>query len=134
MAFLERIRALFAGDPTLPLVEYPEKFERFEVTHLHVHTANLSPDTDEKMVIITTTPAALPALQEANGPVQLVAKNERPVTFVPMDKQADPLLDPNLGWLIPVTEATGREIATMQQGPGAHELNSLHLGLVLEGD
>lgn len=134
MAFLERIRALFAGDPTLPLVEYPEEFERFEVTHLHVHTANLSPDTDEKMVIITTTPAALPALQEANSPVQLVAKHERSVTFVPMDKQADPLLDPNLGWLIPVTEATGREIETIQQGPGAHELDSLHLGLVLEGD
>lgn len=132
MAFLERIRALFAGDNEAPLVEYPEDFERVEVPHLHVHTANLSPDTDELLVIITTTPALLSVLKQTPGPVQAVCEGARPVTFVPVEKRANPLLDPKLGWLIPVTEATRREIATTPEGPGAHEFSSLHLGLVLE--
>lgn len=132
MAFLERIRALFTGDDTAPLVEYPDQFERVEVPRLEVHTANLSPDTDEVLVILTTTPALLGVLKETLGPVQAVCEGARPVTFVPVAKRADPLLDPNLGWLIPVTEATRREIATTPDGPGAHEFSSLHLGLVLE--
>lgn len=132
MAFLERIRALFAGDNEAPLVEYPEEFERVEVPHLHVHTANLSPDTDELLVIITTTPALLSVLKQTPGPVQAVCEGARPVTFVPVEKRANPLLDPKLGWLIPVTETTRREIATTPDGPGAHEFSSLHLGLVLE--
>lgn len=132
MAFLERIRALFAGDNEPPLVECPEEFERVEVPRLHVHTANLSPDTDEVLVIITTTPALLSVLKQTPGPVQAVCEGARPVTFVPVEKRANPLLDPKLGWLIPVTEATRREIATTPDGPGAHEFSSLHLGLVLE--
>ena len=132
MAFLERIRALFAGDNEAPLVEYPEEFERVEVPHLHVHTANLSPDTDELLVIITTTPALLSVLKQTPGPVQAVCEGARPVTFVPVEKRANPLLDPTRGWLIPVTETTRREIATTPDGPGAHEFSSLHLGLVLE--
>lgn len=132
MAFLERIRALFAGDNEAPLVEYPEEFERVEVPRLHVHTANLSPDTDEVLVIITTTPALLSVLKQTPGPVQAVCEGARPVTFVPVEKRANPLLDPKLGWLIPVTEATRREIVTTPDGPGAHEFSSLHLGLVLE--
>lgn len=132
MAFLERIRALFTGDTTAPLVEYPEEFERVEVQRLEVHTANLSPDTDEKLVILTTTPAVLTVLKNATGPVQFVADGSRPVTFVPVEKRADPLLDPNLGWLIPVTEVTSREFTTLPDGAGAHELASIHMGVVLE--
>lgn len=132
MAFLERIRALFTGETTAPLVEYPEEFERVEVQRLEVHTANLSPDTDEKLVILTTTPAVLTVLKNATGPVQFVADGARPVTFVPVEKRADPLLDPNLGWLIPVTEETSRELATLPDGAGEHALASIHVGVVLE--
>lgn len=116
-------------------------FDRFfnrvptvRVAHLSVHTANLSPDTDEKLVIITTTPAGLDALRKFRGPVQLLADapTSRPVTFTPTDSASDPTLDPKTGWIIPVTAQTAAELAALPPGPGQYELESIHLGLVVE--
>lgn len=126
---MDRVKAALGIQPTEKLVELPEAFVQVAVDKLHVHTANLSPDTDEKLVIVTMPASAISLI---DGPVQLTHRTERPVTFAPVDRDADPLLDPNLGWIIPVTPATAEELATLPEGPGEHELATLHLGLILE--
>lgn len=104
------------------------------VDRLSVHTANLSPDTDEKLVIITTTPKGLEALRQLRAPVQLLADApaSRPVTFTPTHSASDPTLDPKNGWIIPVTANTATELTSLPAGPGQHELSTIHLGLVIE--
>lgn len=130
MGFLDRIRAAFGGGEHL--VEAPGQADRLAVDRLEVRTANLSPDTDEKLLIITTSPAALVALHACRRPLTLTNPSHRPVTFVPVSTAATPVLDPDAGWLIPVTPATARELAGLPAGPGEHELETLHLALVLE--
>ena len=95
-----------------------------------MHTAKLSPDTEEKMVIVTTSADALDLLATGDA-VQLRHEGERDVTFVPVEREAVPVLDPKLGWIIPVTPATAKELAELPKGPGEHELHALHLGLIL---
>lgn len=101
------------------------------VDTLDVHTANLTPDTDEKLVIVTTNVSALAELTRIDDPVTLTHATDRPVTFVPVKRTAVPVLDPNHGWLIPVTPDTAEELAALPDGPGEHEFSSLHLGLIL---
>ena len=129
---MDRVRGVFGGDDTgSGLVELPRRYERVVVKQLLVHTANLSPDTDEKLVIITTTPEALEELRALRGPLQLAAEGQRPVTFVPVPTPSAPVLDPNHGWIIPVSPATAAELQALPPGSGEHELKSSHLGLSL---
>ena len=130
MGLLSRARQLLGLGHT-PLVDFPDRFEPLDVDKLEVHTAKLSPDTEEKMVIVTTSAAALDRIA-AGGAVQLRHEGQRDVTFVPVEREAVPVLDPNLGWIIPVTPATAKELAELPKGPGEHELSALHLGLILE--
>ena len=130
MGLLSRARQLLGLGHT-PLVDFPDRFEPLDVDKLEVHTAKLSPDTEEKMVIVTTSAAALERIA-AGGAVQLRHEGERDVTFVPVEREAVPVLDPKLGWIIPVTPATDRELAKLPKGPGEHELSALHLGLIVE--
>ncbi|WP_291314927.1 hypothetical protein [Corynebacterium sp. UBA2622] len=132
MGLLDRLRALLGGTPATPLVDYPDEFRQAGVGALHVHTANLSPDTDEKMVVLTLPESALTRLADLGTPLRLTAPEGRAVTFVPVDARANPALDPNLGWIIPVTAETAAELAALPAGPGAHELHSLHLGVIVE--
>lgn len=132
MGFLDRVKAALGIAPTRKLVEFPDSFAQVSVDKLHVHTANLTPDTDEKLVIITLPAAALERLLPIDAPVQLTHPTERPVTWVPVDAGADPVLDPNLGWIIPVTPATAAELEALPAGSGEHELTTLHLGLIVE--
>ncbi|MCP1387709.1 hypothetical protein M5J20_05835 [Corynebacterium sp. TA-R-1] len=128
MGFMDWVR----GSGRERLVEMPTSYGRVEVPVLHIHTANLSPDTDEKIVILTTTPVVLEELRGMRGAVQFVAHDERAVTFVPSKSAEAPVLDPKHGWIIPVSPATARELQALPAGPGEHELESIHLGLVLE--
>ena len=130
MGLLSRARQLLGLGHT-PLVDFPDRYEPLDVDKLEVHTAKLSPDTEEKMVIVTTSAAALERIA-AGGAVQLRHGDERDVTFVPVGREAVPVLDPKLGWIIPVTPATATELAELPKGPGEHELSALHLGLILE--
>lgn len=132
MGFLDTVRAFLRGDSPAPLVDYPEHFRQVEVGTLTVHTANLSPDTDEKLVIITLS--SLEPLRLLDAPVRLTSPGQRSVTFVPVDTRSDPALDPNLGWIVPVTPETAAELRALPAGPGAHELSSLHVGIAVEGD
>ena len=129
MGLLSRARQLLGLGHT-PLVDFPDRFEPLDVDKLEVHTAKLSPDTEENMVIVTTSAAALDRIA-AGGAVQLRHEGERDVTFVPVEREAVPVLDPKLGWIIPITPATADEIAALPKGPGEHELHALHLGLIL---
>ena len=130
MGLLSRARQLLGLEHS-PLVDFPDRYEPLDVDKLEVHTAKLSPDTEEKMVIVTTSAAALERIA-AGGAVQLRHEDERDVTFVPVGREAVPVLDPKLGWIIPVTPATATELAELPKGPGEHELSALHLGLILE--
>lgn len=111
-------------------MDVPDRFTPLDVETLQVHTAKLSPDTEEKMVIVTTSADALDLLATGDA-VQLRHPGARDVTFVPVGRESVPVLDPKLGWIIPVTPATADEIAALPQGPGEHELHALHLGLIL---
>lgn len=130
MGFFGRIKDAFGGGERL--VETPGEVERLEVSRLEVRTANLSPDTAEKLLIVSTVPEALPALTAFRRPLQLTHPSQRAVTFVPVRRAATPVLDPDAGWLIPVTPETASEIAALPPGPGEHELATLRLALVLE--
>lgn len=137
-SFMDRIRGVLgerrrAAAKKNTLVEYPTRAEQVHVETLAVHTANLSPDTDEKLVIITTTASALAALQQLRGAIQLVSNTaERIVTFTPTRSGVNPVLDPKRGWIIPVSPATARELQALPAGPGEHELESIHLGIIIE--
>lgn len=111
-------------------MDVPERFTPLDVDKLQVHTAKLSPDTEEKMVIVTTSSDALDLLASGDA-VQLRHPGARDVTFVPVGRESVPVLDPKLGWIIPITPATADEIAALPKGPGEHELHALHLGLIL---
>lgn len=129
MGLLSRARQLLGLGHT-PLVDVPDQFTPLDVERLQVHTAKLSPDTEEKMVIVTTSADALDLLATGDA-VQLRHPGARDVTFVPVGRESVPVLDPKLGWIIPVTPATADEIAALPKGPGEHELCALHLGLIL---
>lgn len=119
------------GSSTEKLVEVPRRVTKVDVDTLSVHTANLSPDTDERLVIITTSAAALEELRQATNAVQLTGEaNSRLVTFVPTRKSSAPVLDPRRGWIIPVLPATQEEIRSLPKGPGEYELTTQHLGLI----
>lgn len=130
MGFMDRLRTLFGADGGAQLVDYPEDYRSVELPLLRVHTANLSPDTEEKLVIITLS--SLEPLVDLSTPLRLTSGDERAVTFVPVSAPADPALDPNLGWIIPVTATVAAEIAALPPGPGAHELSALHVGFIVE--
>lgn len=131
MGIIDRARELF-GLKQPRLVELPDRVVPVVVDKLQVHTARLSPDTNEKIIIVTTSARALEELSRIDDAVQLTSPTARPVTFVPVDRRSEPVLDPKYGWIIPVTRETAAEFAGLAKGPGEHELSTLHLGLVLE--
>ena len=133
MSVGDRVRGLFGFGNGERLVEFPSRFERVQVDALHVHTVNLSPDTDEKIVVVTSTPDMIERLRGLRAPVQVFScESERPVTFVPSKRTDAPVLDPKQGWIIPVSPATAEELSGLPSGPGEHQLSTVHLGLVLE--
>lgn len=133
MGFMEAVRAFFGGERHTPLVDYPAEVETYAVESLEVRTVNLSADSDEKMVVIALSAAALGRAAAAQGPVRLAPQRGRPVTFVPVDFAANPALDPTYGWIVPVTGETRAELRGLPDGPGEYELRSIHLGIVVEG-
>lgn len=121
MGLFGSLRALVGPAP----VDLPSEVE--------VRTANLSPDTDEKLVIVTLTAEALARLSRLDAPLRLLPSDGRAVTFERASRDAVPVLDPARGWVIPVSRATAAELAELPAGPGEYELSSIHLALVVEG-
>lgn len=131
MSMLRQIKQWFgAGDPAL--AEYPTEYERVELPVLKVTTAAISPGSDEQLVVVTSTPAALAELQRIDGPLQMICPGARTVTWVPVKKPAVPVLDPNAGWVIPLTAEARQEIASLPATEGELELQTMHLAFILE--
>lgn len=132
MSFFDRVRALFGRDSVPPLVDMPRDPRNVAARTLTVHTANLSPDTDEIIVIITLDADAFEELSLIDAPLRLSSPSSRPVTFVTGIDAGAPTLDPNYGWIIPVTDKTREELYALPPGPGEHELTTIHVGLIVE--
>ena len=98
MGIIDRARELF-GLNQPRLVELPGRVVPVVVDTLQVHTARLAPDTNEKIIIVTTSARALEELSRIDDAVQLTSPNERSVTFVPVDRRSEPVLDPKYGWI-----------------------------------
>lgn len=101
---------------------------------LKVHTANLSPDSDEVIVIITLDQSAFQELALIDGPLRLTSPGSRPVTFDTRGTRSNgaPTLDPNTGWTIPVSKETQAELRALPTGPGEHELTTTHVAFVVQ--
>lgn len=114
------------------LAQTPHQVRIVPARTLAVHTANLSPDTDEVIVIITLDADAFGELTLIDAPLRLTAPDSRPVTFVTGVSDSAPVLDPNEGWIIPVSDATGAELRGLPAGPGEHELTTVHVAFIVE--
>lgn len=130
MGFVERIRALFGRESAL--VAAPSNPRDVPARTLNVHTVNLSPDSNEFIVVLTVDEHAFAQLLLIDAPLRLTSPTSRPVTFATGVPGGAPTLDPNVGWLIPVTEETAEEIRALPSGPGEHELATIHVALVVE--
>ncbi|MBA4505411.1 hypothetical protein ACUY28_09555 [Corynebacterium sanguinis] len=132
MGLIDSLRALFGAVAETPLVDYPAAPAELAVSTLEVRTLNLSPDTDEKLVVLTLPSGVAERVAGMDTALRVVPEAGRAVTFVRVGFDADPALDPKLGWIIPVTEATAAELRALPEGPGEHELTSIHLAIVVE--
>lgn len=132
MGFMEALRAFLGGPRETPLVDYPAEVNSIAVDFCEVNVVNLDPDTDEKLVIVTLPLAAFELIQGIRDPLRLTPPDGRAVTFVPVDIDANPALDPTVGWIIPVNARTAAELRGLPATVGEYELASLHLALVVE--
>lgn len=132
MALFEKARTFFGSHGEPKPAELPRDVGEVAVDKLSVHTAHLSPDTDEVLVIITMSQDGLDAVRNYSGPVRLRAAKSRPVTLSPTKKKASPVVDPKHGWIIPVTAETADELRSLPPGPGEHELATIHVAFVVE--
>ncbi|MCT1453037.1 hypothetical protein M3G18_08985 [Corynebacterium sp. p3-SID1145] len=98
---------------------------------LSVHTANLSPDSDDIMVVVTVDADAFRSIALIDAPLRLTSPDSRPVTFQP-GTSGPPALDPNQGWLIPVSRDTEAELRALPAGPGEHELATTNVAFIVE--
>lgn len=75
------------------------------------------------------------SLAGSGSSVRLVCAGARPVTFIfSRDSRQVPALDPNEGWLIPVTAANAELIAGRVTGEAdSWEIPELGIGIVVEG-
>lgn len=114
-----------------PLVDAPSAPVELTARTVAVHTA-------EDMVVVTVDADAaaglLPALSDASAPVRLTAPGARPVSFLPaVDPRQAPTLDPDEGWLIPLTDEVRAELVDLvRPEPGAWEIPGINLGVVVE--
>ena len=109
------------------------KRNRITVYHadtLEVHTANVSPDSDDIIVIITLDQGAFQHLSLIDAPLRLSTPNSRPVTFQPGPGGA-PVLDPNEGWIIPISKETRAELRGLPAG-NEHELTTTNVAIIVK--
>lgn len=109
------------------------KHNRITVYHadtLSVHTANLSPDSDDIIVIVTVDEGAFQRISLIDAPLRLTSPTSRPVTFQ-AGTSGPPVLDPNEGWIIPVSPETQSELRTLPAGPGEHELATTNVAFIV---
>ncbi|WIM68460.1 hypothetical protein QP027_03425 [Corynebacterium breve] len=128
---MDKIRDLLGIDDSPRLVSYPDELAITEVDRLEVHTAHIAADADDVIVIITMDQRAWTLVKTTLEPLRLTCDEQRAVTWVPVDHPAAPALDPNLGWIIPLSPATHAELSTLPDGPIETELESINVGVIV---
>lgn len=98
---------------------------------LRVHTANLSPESDDIIVIITVDEGAFQRISLIDAPLRLTSLTSRPVTFQ-AGVSGPPALDPNEGWIIPLSPETQAELRALPAGPGEHELTTTNVAFIVQ--
>lgn len=131
MGILDSLRNLLGAEAVPRLVDYPEELAMTEVDTLEVHTAHITPDTKEILVIITLDPRAFRLAKTTSEPLRMTCGEDRPVTWIPVRKDALPAFDPTLGWIIPLSPATREELSALDDDTTEVELNSVNVGLVV---
>ena len=109
------------------------KRNRVTVYHadtLSVRTANISPESDDIIVIVTLEEGAFQRVSLIDAPLRLSSPSSRPVTFYP-GTSGPPVLDPNEGWIIPVSKETQAELRALPAG-NEHELITTNVAFVVE--
>ena len=121
MKFFDR---LFGRTPSPELAKLPaEDVPTLEVARLAVRLA-------QDLLIVTVAPAAAGPLADAARtarPLRLTSGEARPVTFVPVRTPTRPVLDPRLGWIIPLVDG----LAGVASDPGDYEITEW-LAVVVE--
>ena len=110
-----------------------KKRSRITVYHadtLSVRTANISPESDDIIVIITVEEDAFKRISLIDAPLRLTSPSSRPVTFQP-GVSGPPVLDPNEGWIIPVSKETQAELRSLPVGK-EHELTTTNVAFIVE--
>lgn len=132
MGLIDRIREILGKENYPELVDYPEEFAITEVDVLNVHTAHITPDTKDIIVIVTLDDRAFRLIRETEEPLRMTLGDERPVTWVPVKKAGPPALDPTLGWIIPLTPETQAELRGLDSDVDQVELETINVGLIVE--
>lgn len=132
MKLTDVFRALFRQNNNEPLPHYPEEVSVAEVNTLEVHTAHLTPDTKEVLVIVTLDPEAFRLARSVSEPLRMTCGDARPVTWVPVTSPTPPVLDPNLGWIIPLTPETQQELQATAEDATEIELETTNVALVVK--
>ncbi|MDR7328875.1 hypothetical protein [Corynebacterium guangdongense] len=121
MKFFDR---LFGRTPSPELAKVPVgDIPTLELARLAVRLA-------QDLLIVTVSPAAAGPLADAARtarPLRLTSGQARPVTFVPVSTPTRPVLDPRLGWIIPLVDG----VADVAAEPGDYEITEW-LAVVVE--
>ena len=99
------------------LPSLPEEARILDVDKLSVRTAS-------ELVILTVDVAGAATLIDAardQAPLQLRGPG-RPVTVVPVKREEKIVLDPDHGWIIPLTAAQAANVAALEVAPSENEL------------
>lgn len=108
---------------------YPKTLTDIKVALLKVYMA-------EDLVIINIDATGAHALLDAAHhltPTRLSGQQGRPLTLIPTkDSATPPTLDPNQGWLLPLSPAVTKEILNSGLPIGEFELASINVAFVVE--
>ncbi|WP_018297526.1 hypothetical protein [Corynebacterium lubricantis] len=132
MGLLDRIRTFLGTEKYPELVDYPDEVAITEVDVLNVHTAHITPDTKDIIVIVTLDERAFQLVRGTEEPLRMTLRDERPVTWVPVEQDGPPALDPTLGWIIPLTPETQAELRALPADTDQVELETINVGLIVE--
>lgn len=130
MGILDRLFKRLGHDEQPLLAQQPERMLDVEESAA-VRTA-------DDLLIVTMPARSCEALQHGIATKLAVRfgadspQSSRPVTFVLADEQTRPVLDPTLGWIIPMSAAARSAVAAIQPGATGEFMLEEWLALVLE--
>lgn len=126
MGFLDRI---LGRGTAVHLPKVPAEVEEVGVDALQVRTA-------AEWVMVIVSPTAAAALLDAahsRRPQRLRPAGQRPLTVVPVRRKTRIVLDPTIGWVLPLTREQAEALnAAARAEPGEYEIPSLGVALIVE--